>query len=101
MNLTQLLASSADRHLSEAERLALMDWSRTIELTSRIAGAAQAAENEVVGAVTCTLQERFPRFGEMQPDAWDRLSADMRLVLRHDVCALLLGDPRGLEADER
>ena len=97
MNLDDLLQESGDRHLTAAEREQLQACARQLELAARVAAAVEAAEPAVVEDVVETLRERFPRFAELQPQAWERLAADLQLVVRHDVRALIRGDPRSLD----
>jgi hypothetical protein len=97
MNLVDLLHSNRDRHLTNGEREQLRSLAIGLETAVRISAAVEECEAAAVEDVVAALRERYPRFGQLQPQSWERLAADLLLVLRHDVHALLLGDPRALD----
>ena len=96
MSLIDLLSSDGDRHFTpeSATNFALMPRDPT-----RRPGAPPVEECEgvVVDDVLAALRDRYPRFGQLQPQAWERLGADLQLVLRHDVALAAVGDPRRLD----
>lgn len=98
MNIVELLHTTGDRHLTAAERDQLRDCTRQVESAIRIGSAVEAVESSVVEEVVHDLRERHPRFGQLQPQAWEKLAADLQLILRNDVRALRLGDPQSLDA---
>ena len=97
MNLIDLLCANGDRHLSASEREQLRSCASGLENGARVSAAVEECETAVVEDVVTSLRDRYPRFGQLQPQAWERLAADLQLVLRHDVRALLIGDPRALD----
>jgi hypothetical protein len=97
MNLMDLLRTNGDRHLTVSEREQLRACANGLENAVRVSAAVEDCEAGAVDDVVMALRERYPRFGQLQPQAWERLAADLQLVLRHDVRALLLGDPRALD----
>ena len=97
MSLFDLLLGNGDQHFTSAERDHLREHAAAIEIAVRVSKAVEDCEGSVVEEVLTALRERYPRFGQLQPQAWERLGADLQLVLRHDVRALALGDPRRLD----
>lgn len=97
MNVVELLQTTGDRHLTSEERDRLRACARQVERAIQIGAAVESIESDVVEEVISDLRDRYPRFGQLQPQAWERLAADLQLVLRHDVRALRLGEPRSLD----
>jgi Phycobilisome protein len=98
MNLLDLLRTTGDRHLTASEREQLRCCASGLETAARVSAAVEECEAAAVEDVVAALRARYPRFGQLQPQAWERLAADLELVLRHDLRALLLGDPRSLDS---
>jgi hypothetical protein len=97
MSLLDLLLSKGDQHFAPAERDQLRSHAAALELTARVSASIEECEAVVVDDVLAALRERYPRFGKLQPQAWERLGADLQLVLRQDVRALAAGDVRRLD----
>ena len=97
MSLLDLLLSNGDQHFTPTERDHLRSHAAALELAARVSASIEECESVVVEDVLSALKERYPRFGKLQPQAWERLGADLQLVLRHDVRALALDDPRRLD----
>jgi hypothetical protein len=97
MSLFDLLSTDGARHFTPAERDQLRTHAATLQVAARVSEAVEECEGVVIDDVLTALRERYLRFGQLQPQAWERLGADLELVLRHDVRALALGDPRRLD----
>jgi hypothetical protein len=95
--LSAILRQSDGRYLTADERESVLTYARDLPGGVEAARAVEASEGGLIDAVVAELRERYPRFERLFPNAWDRLAADLRLVLRADVRAMLAGDLRVLE----
>src|SRR5262245_5203136 len=97
MSLYDILRKSEGRYLSPEERGHALAFAYALPQRVRAGEEAEAHEDAAVQAVVADLRERYPRFGRVHPQAWERLAHDLRLVLRADVRAMLADDMRGLD----
>lgn len=97
MTLCDLMLRAGDCHFTANEREQVRGMARDLERAMQTSAAVEAVEDEAVGSVIESLRERHPRVGQLQPQAWERLAADLKLVLRHDVRALAIGEPDELD----
>lgn len=97
MTLCDLMVRAGDGHFTPSEREQVRALARDLENAMQTSSAVEAVEEEAVGSVIATLRERHPRVGQLQPNAWERLAADLQLVIRHNVRALALGEPKELD----
>jgi hypothetical protein len=95
--LSTILRQSDGRYLTPDEREQVLAYAHDLPGRVQAAQAVEAAEDNLVAAVVRELKERYPRFERLFPNAWDRLGDDLRLVLRADARAMLVGDLRVLE----
>src|SRR5205823_4167093 len=73
MNLMELLHTNGDRHLTTAEREQLRSCASGLETAVRVSAAIEESEAAAIEDVVTALRERYPRFGQLQPQAWERL----------------------------
>ena len=95
--LSTILRQSDGRYLSADEREAVLAFARDLPAAVRAGEDVEAHEAAVITAVVGELRDRFPRFDRLFAGAWDQFAADLRLVLRADVRAMMSGDLRVLE----
>lgn len=97
MTLCELIERTGDSHFSAGEREQVRGLARDLNLAMQTSAAVEVVEDDAVAGVIESLRERHPRFGQLQPNSWERLAADLKLVLRNDVRALALGDLQELD----
>jgi Phycobilisome protein len=95
--LTTILRQADGRYLTAAEREQVLAIAQDLVTAVRASEETETHEAGLIAVVIKELQDQFPRFGQLFPDAWERLADDLRLVLRADVRAMLSGDQRVLE----
>jgi len=98
MSLHDVLRQCDGRYPTAEERERALTFARSLPQRVRASEEVEAHEDAAVEAAVTALSERYPRFGRVHPQAWERLTHDLRLILRADVRALIADDPSGLDA---
>jgi hypothetical protein len=98
MSWREILRHSEGRYLTAEERGRALAFAYALPQRLRAGEEVEAHEDAVVEAACTALRERYPQFGRVHPQAWERLTLDLRLILRADVRAMLADDTNALDS---